>query len=60
LSLEEAIAAIQLASRQYAQRQVKWFRREKGFVPVEIVEGVSMEELVRRAEEVRMAQRTGA
>ncbi len=30
-SLEEAIAAIQLATRQYARRQEKWFRRETGF-----------------------------
>ncbi|MEZ0388996.1 MAG: tRNA (adenosine(37)-N6)-dimethylallyltransferase MiaA [Verrucomicrobium sp.] len=59
LSLEDAIAAIQLASRQYAQRQVKWFRREKGFVPLEIVEGVPVDELVRKADEVRMAQRNG-
>jgi tRNA dimethylallyltransferase len=55
LSLKEAIAAIQLATRQYAQRQVKWFRREKGFIPVEIEQGVPVEELVEKAEEVRMA-----
>jgi tRNA dimethylallyltransferase len=28
-SLDETIAAIQLATRQYARRQEKWFRREK-------------------------------
>ena len=55
LSLEEAVAAIQLASRQYAQRQVKWFRREKGFVPVEIMEGVALKELVSKADGVRLA-----
>lgn len=53
VTLEEAIAAIQLATRQYAQRQVKWFRREKGFVPLEIAEGAPLEELVRKAEEAR-------
>ena len=30
-TLQETIAAIQLATRQYARRQEKWFRREKGF-----------------------------
>jgi hypothetical protein len=33
---------------------VKWFRREKGFVPVEIMEGVAMEDLVRKADGVRL------
>jgi tRNA dimethylallyltransferase len=28
-TLDETIAAIQLATRQYARRQEKWFRREK-------------------------------
>jgi tRNA dimethylallyltransferase len=30
-SLEDTVAAIQLATRQYARRQEKWFRREVGF-----------------------------
>lgn len=30
-SLEEAIAAMQQATRRYAKRQITWFRREKGF-----------------------------
>jgi tRNA dimethylallyltransferase len=55
-SLNDAIAAIQLATRQYAQRQVKWFRREKGFIPVEIEEGVPVEGLVAKAEEARVAR----
>jgi tRNA dimethylallyltransferase len=57
VSLEDAIASIQLATRQYAQRQVKWFRREKGFVPIEMMKDVGMEELVRRVEEVRLSMR---
>ncbi|RBP40406.1 tRNA dimethylallyltransferase [Roseimicrobium gellanilyticum] len=55
MTLKDAIAAIQLATRQYAQRQVKWFRREKGFIPVEIEEDVPVSALVAKAEEVRMA-----
>lgn len=57
VSLQDAIAAIQLATRQYAQRQVKWFRREKGFVPVEIKLGAPMEQLVSQADEVRAARK---
>ena len=30
-SLDEAVAAIQQASRRYAKRQVTWFKREHGF-----------------------------
>lgn len=30
-TIEQAVAAIQLATRQYARRQDKWFRREKAF-----------------------------
>jgi tRNA dimethylallyltransferase len=30
MSLEEARAAIQQATRRYAKRQITWFRREKG------------------------------
>lgn len=35
-SLAEAVAAIQLATRQYARRQDKWFQREKAFKLIEI------------------------
>jgi tRNA dimethylallyltransferase len=38
-SHEEMIEAIQLASRQYARRQEKWFRREKGFEVLEMEPG---------------------
>ena len=34
LTLPEAIAAIQTATRQYARRQEKWFKRESGLKPV--------------------------
>ena len=34
-SLAEAVAAIQLATRQYARRQDKWFQREKAFKLIE-------------------------
>lgn len=39
LSEIEMIEAIQLATRQYARRQEKWFRREKGFQVLEMEEG---------------------
>jgi tRNA dimethylallyltransferase len=45
-SLKQALDAIVLATRQYARRQEKWFRREKGFSPLEIKEGQPMSELV--------------
>lgn len=53
LSLEAAVAAIQLATRQYAQRQVKWFRREKGFIPLEMREDCTLQEWLAQAEAVR-------
>lgn len=39
LSEIEMIEALQLATRQYARRQEKWFRREKGFKVLEMTEG---------------------
>jgi tRNA dimethylallyltransferase len=39
ISREECIAAIQRATRNYARRQLTWFRKEPGFVPVEIPQG---------------------
>ncbi len=50
LSLEAAAEAIQLATRQYAQRQVKWFRRERGFVPLEMRAAAAPDDLVRQVE----------
>jgi tRNA dimethylallyltransferase len=34
MSLEQAIEATTIATRQYAKRQITWFRRETGAVPV--------------------------
>jgi tRNA dimethylallyltransferase len=45
-SLEGAVAAIQLATRQYARRQEKWFRREKGFRQVQVHAATSLDEMV--------------
>ncbi len=45
-SLAEAIAAIQLATRQYARRQDKWFQRETGFKIIEIHDKIATEHLV--------------
>lgn len=39
LTEHEMIEAIQLSTRQYARRQEKWFRREKGFQVLEMREG---------------------
>jgi tRNA dimethylallyltransferase len=33
-SLEDAILAVQAATRQFAKRQITWFRRETGFRPI--------------------------
>lgn len=52
-TLEEAVAAIQQATRQYAQRQAKWFRREKGFRRLEVSEGDTIEELMAAAAQHR-------
>jgi tRNA dimethylallyltransferase len=34
MSLEQAIEATTIATRQYAKRQITWFRRETGAIPV--------------------------
>ena len=44
-SLQEALEAIALATRQYARRQDKWFRREKGFLPLPVKNSTSVDEL---------------
>ena len=46
LTLPESIAAIQAATRQYARRQEKWFKREPGLKPVTISGGDSMQEVI--------------
>lgn len=45
-SLAEALAAIQLATRQYARRQDKWFQRENGFKIIEINRETVTDDLV--------------
>jgi len=40
---EEAISAMQAATRQYAKRQATWFRREKCFQPLNMPEAGAME-----------------
>lgn len=45
-SLAEAIAAIQLATRQYARRQDKWFQRENEFKIIEIHRETATDDLV--------------
>ena len=46
LSLEEAIAQIQRASRRFAKRQLSWFKRETVFLPTPMSSATSIEELV--------------
>ncbi|MFZ4767808.1 MAG: tRNA (adenosine(37)-N6)-dimethylallyltransferase MiaA [Roseimicrobium sp.] len=50
-SLEDAIAAMQLATRQYARRQEKWFRREHWLQQVAVRQGAPMAQLLARAME---------
>ena len=51
-SLAEAVAAIQLGTRQYARRQDRWFRRETGFRVIEIHRETATEHLVRQVLEL--------
>jgi tRNA dimethylallyltransferase len=44
-TLGETVAAIQLATRQYARRQEKWFRRETGFRPVAMRESAALDQI---------------
>lgn len=47
-SLEEAIASVQQATRNYAKRQTTWFRRESAFVNMEIRPGTTTPEIADR------------
>lgn len=47
-TLKDAIAAIQLATRQYARRQEKWFRRERWLHRLEVGRGMNMDAMVER------------
>ena len=46
VSIEDAIAQIQLASRRYAKRQLTWFRHQKGFNMIDITKFSKFEEIV--------------
>jgi tRNA dimethylallyltransferase len=51
LSLEECMQLIATATRQYAKRQLTWFRRERGYTWIDVPHGASpVEELVRLAQ----------
>lgn len=45
-SPEEAVAAIQLASRRYAKRQLTWFRHQKDFRMLDVSEFANFEDIV--------------
>ncbi len=47
-SRDECIASIALATRQYAKRQLTWFRRETAFERIEISEGNDVDALAER------------
>lgn len=47
LTLPEAVAAIQIATRQYARRQEKWFKRERGLQPLAVSDRDSMRDRIR-------------
>jgi len=46
LTLEETKDAIHIATRQYAKRQMTWFRRETGYVPLPANPGSTAADLV--------------
>lgn len=48
-NLDQAINDIQVATRQYAKRQEKWFQREKGFRRLHVRDDMSMDEMVAEA-----------
>ena len=48
-SQAQAIAAIQQATRQYAKRQLTWFRREPFFIPVSLTEPAGRTAVLERA-----------
>lgn len=46
LTVEEAVAQIQLASRRYAKRQLTWFAHQKGFTMLDVSRFSNFEEIV--------------
>ncbi|RYD28703.1 MAG: tRNA (adenosine(37)-N6)-dimethylallyltransferase MiaA [Verrucomicrobiaceae bacterium] len=51
-SLEEAVASVQQATRNYAKRQVTWFRRETAFVNLEVSPGMSAARVAKRIADI--------
>ena len=51
-SLDQAIATMQQATRQYAKRQMSWFRRESCFRPLHVTAEDSSDTLVQRVREL--------
>lgn len=49
LTLEETQTAIEIATRQYARRQEKWFRREKGFRVLELDSTITPDQMLSHA-----------
>lgn len=48
LTLQEAITAIQIATRQYARRQEKWFKREPGLQRVFVSDADTPEDILNK------------
>lgn len=51
-SLEECIEELKLRTRQYAKRQLTWFRRDKRIYRLEIVQNDEFTDIVRKAREI--------
>ena len=51
-SLEDCIEELKLRTRQYAKRQLTWFRRDKRISRLEIVQNDEFSDIVRKAREI--------
>ena len=51
-TLEECIEELKLRTRQYAKRQMTWFRKDKRIVHIPVAEGEGLSEIVERAKEI--------
>lgn len=51
-SLEDCIEELKLRTRQYAKRQLTWFRRDKRIFRLEIVQNDEFSDIVRKAQEI--------
>ena len=47
-SLDEAVSAMQQATRRYAKRQMTWFRREQGFQTICLADGSNPDFVIQR------------